>query len=129
MECEGTGGRWDLETCSCQPLWEDPLVLRLDGKPVQLTDAAGGVSFDLDGTGLPRPIAWTQTGSTAAFLVLDQNQDGAITTGAELFGVPVGTRRRHRRAAGENSFTLLAAYDTVALGWNGDGRIRRLGAA
>jgi hypothetical protein len=32
-------------------------------------------------------------------------------------------------AAGENSFTLLAAYDDPANGGNGDGRIRRLGAA
>jgi hypothetical protein len=122
-ECLGTGGRWDDETCSCQPLWEDPLVLTLDGKPVQLTDASGGVVFDLDGSGIRRPVAWTQLSSTAAFFVLDLDGDGQITTGAELFGMPVSAPRHQKPAAGENSFTLLAGYDAPGLGGNGDGVI------
>ena len=119
-ECEGSGGRWDLETCSCQEYWEDPLVLTLDGKPIHLTDASGGVAFDLTGSGIGKPVAWTQAGSTAAFLVLDLDGDGAITTGAELFGMPVGAPRHQKPSASDNSFTLLAAYDTPALGGNGD---------
>ena len=122
-QCEGSGGRWDLETCSCQEYREDPLVVTLDGKPIHLTDASGGIAFDLIGSGIRKPVAWTQAGSTAAFLVLDLDGDGAITTGAELFGVPVGAPRRHKPAAGENSFTLLAAYDDPAKGGNGDGAI------
>ena len=98
-------------------------MLTLDGSPIRLTALSAGVSFDVDGDGVREPIAWTRAGSTAAFLVLDLDGDGAITTGAELFGVPVGVRRHHRPAAGENSFTLLGAYDTPALGGNGDGVI------
>jgi RHS repeat-associated protein len=123
MECEGRGNRWDFETCSCQPLWEDPLILRLDGKPIQLTDPTGGVSFDLDGTGVRKWVSWTHAGSTAGFLVLDLDGDGRITTGAELFGMTVGAPRHQKPAAAENSFMLLAAYDTPALGGNGDGMI------
>jgi RHS repeat-associated protein len=122
-DCENRGRAWDAESCSCHDLWEDPLVLTLDGKPIQLTDAAGGVGFDLDGSGARRPVAWTRAGSTAAFLVLDLDGDGAITTGAELFGMPVTAPRHQKPAAGENSFTLLAAYDDPANGGNGDGKI------
>ena len=55
--CEGTGGRWDDETCSCQPLWEDPLLLTLDGSPVHLTSVGTGVLFDVDGDGPLERIA------------------------------------------------------------------------
>ncbi len=122
--CRALGGAWwDEESCSCQYNWEDPLVLTLDGSPIRLTALSAGVSFDVDGDGVREPIAWTRAGSTAAFLVLDLDGDGAIATGAELFGMPVAAPRRHKPAAGENSFTLLAAYDTPALGGNGDGMI------
>ncbi len=117
------GGRWDEESCSCQFNWEDPLVLSLDGSPIHLTTRQGGVWFDVDGDGVRESLAWTRAGSTAAFLVLDLDQDGAITTGAELFGVPVAAPRRQKPLAGENSFTLLAAYDASAQGGNGDGLI------
>jgi hypothetical protein len=123
-ECRASGGgRWDEESCSCHFEWEDPLVLTLDGKPIHLTDVAGGAWFDVNGDGVLESVAWTRAGSRAAFLVLDLDSDGLITTGAELLGVPVGAPRRHKPAAGENSFTLLAAYDSAANGGNGDGRI------
>jgi hypothetical protein len=76
-----------------------------------------------------RPVAWTGAGSGAAFLGLDLDGDGAITTGAELFGMAVAAPRRQKPAAAENSFTLLAAYDAPAQGGNGDRRLRRRGAA
>ncbi len=123
-ECRASGGgRWDEASCSCQFNWEDPLVFSLDGSPIHLTTRQGGVWFDVDGDGVPESLAWTRSGSTAAFLVLDLDQDGAITTGAELFGVPVAAPRRQKPLAGENSFTLLAAYDASAQGGNGDGLI------
>ncbi len=122
-ECRSLGGQWDPETCACQNIWQDPLVLTLDGRPVRLTDVGGGVSFDMEGNGIRQPVAWTQAGSTTAFLVLDLDGDGAIATGAELFGMPVGAPRHQKPAASDNSFTLLAVYDTPALGGNGDGII------
>ena len=120
-ECRASGGgRWDAESCSCHFEWEDPLVLTLDGKPIQLTDTAGGVEFDIGGSGTRTPVAWTRAGSSAAFLVLDLDGDGAITTGAELLGMPVGAPRHQKPSASDNSFTLLAAYDAPAQGGNGD---------
>jgi hypothetical protein len=61
-----------------------------------------------------------------AFLVLDLDQDGRITTGAELFGLLLSAPRHQKPAAGDNSFTLLAAYDTPAYRGNGDGCCRSL---
>ena len=98
-------------------------MLTLDGKPIHLTDAAGGVEFDLGGSGTRTPVAWTRAGSSATFLVLDLDGDGAITTGAELLGMPVGAPRHQKPSASDNSFTLLAAYDAPAQGGNGDGVI------
>ena len=45
------------DACLCEILWFDPLVLTLDGSPVHLTDAAGGVGFDLTGDGLGEWVA------------------------------------------------------------------------
>ena len=95
----------------------------LDEAPIHLTDLAGGVAFDVDGDGVREPVAWSRTDSTTAFLVLDLDENGAITTGRELFGMPVGAPRRSKPLAGDNSFTLLAAYDDPANGGNGDGII------
>ena len=123
-ECRASGGGWwDEASCSCQSNWEDPLVLSLAGSPIHLTTRQGGVGFDVDGDGGRESLAWTRAGSSAAFLVVDLDQDGVITTGAELFGVPAAAPRRQKPLAGENSFTLLAAYDAPANGENGDGRI------
>jgi hypothetical protein len=47
-------------------------------------------------------------------LVLDLDGDGVITTGAELLGMPAWAPRRAKPLAGDNSFTLLATYDTAA---------------
>ena len=79
--------------------------------------------FDVNGDGLPEPVSWTQAGSGAAWLVLDLDGDGAITTGAELFGVEVEASRRGKPTGGKSAFTLLAAYDDPANGGNGDGLI------
>ena len=121
--CQRDGGMWDDLSCGCQQQFEDPLVLTLDGSPIRLTNVGDGVLFDVDGDGQPEQIAWTRAGSGAAFLALDLDGDGAITTGPELLGMPASVPRRHKPAAGDNSFTLLAAHDTPALGGNGDGRI------
>jgi hypothetical protein len=52
---------------------------------VNLTDAAHGVWFDLNGDGAPEQIAWIAD-DAAAFLAMDRDGDGAITSGKELFG-------------------------------------------
>jgi hypothetical protein len=52
----------------------------------QLTSAADGVTFDIDGDGVADQVAWTEAGSDQAFLVIDRNGDGTINDGKELVG-------------------------------------------
>ena len=52
----------------------------------RLTRPQDGVRFDIDADGVPERVAWPETGVNAAFLVHDTNEDGAITSGAELIG-------------------------------------------
>jgi hypothetical protein len=73
----------------------------------KLTSAADGVSFDIDGDGIPEQIAWTEADSDVAFLALDRDGDGRITSGKELFG-------NHTLPGAKNGFDALlkAAMDT-----------------
>jgi hypothetical protein len=96
-----------------------PIVIDTDGKGFHLTSAENGVVFDIDGNGHPIQVAWTAPGSTNAFLALPQN--GAITTGKELFGD--FTPQPH--SDHPNGFLALAKYDQPKNGGNGDGVIDR----
>jgi hypothetical protein len=51
-----------------------------------LTSAEEGVLFDIDGDGVVERVAWTELGSDVAFLAIDRDGDGRITSGRELFG-------------------------------------------
>ena len=76
---------------------KDPLVVNLQGAPVQLQ---GGqkISFDLDADGQLDSMARLAQGS--AFLALDRNGNGQIDDGRELFGALSG-----------DGFADLAAFD------------------
>jgi hypothetical protein len=90
-----------------------PLVISFDNRPVEFQ--ASSAKFEL----YPGDATMTTDWPTAAtpWLALDRDGDGAITSGAELFGdattLPNGARAR-------NGFEALAALDA-----NGDGRIDR----
>ncbi len=109
--CDG-GLIWDWFACVCiQP--GSPIIIDLDNNGYDLTDAANGVRFDLAGDGKRRQWSWTARGSDEAFLVLDRNGDGRITSGLELFGnfteQPVTEE--------PNGFTALAIFDANGDGW------------
>ena len=86
---------------------KDPLVLDLTGEGPRTTGAEGARSFDLAADGDLRGTSFVKDGT--AFLALDRNGNGAIDSGAELFGDQHGA---------VNGFAELAKFDG-----NADGRI------
>jgi hypothetical protein len=94
-----------------------PILVDVQGNGFDLTDAAGGVQFDIFRNGTKPQIAWTTAGSDDAWLALDRNNNGKIDNAAELFG---DHTPQPRPPAGEepNGFRALAVDDE-----NGDGVI------
>jgi hypothetical protein len=84
-----------------------------------MTDAAGGVVFNILNDNVPLAISWTAATSSNAFLVLDRNGNGRIDSGEELFG----DLTPQPAFAAPNGFLALAEYDKTGNGGNGNGRI------
>ncbi|MFZ5594486.1 MAG: calcium-binding protein [Pseudomonadota bacterium] len=96
----------DFDRAKNRPWPRDPIILDLDGDGLETVGFAAGAYFDHDGDGVLTRTGWA--GKDDALLVWDRNTNGAIDTGAELFGdftpLPNGT-------LAPNGFAALAALD------------------
>lgn len=81
---QGADYYWNGADCVWTP--GSPIIVDTARDGYHLTSVDDGVSFDLNGDGIPDRVAWTRPDSDDAFLAIDRNNNGRIDDGSELFG-------------------------------------------
>ena len=120
-DCGGGGGGGGDPDCPLgECIFDDPVILNLDGTGFVLTDAQHGVPFDFLGNGSPQSVAWTTSGSKTGWLALDRNGNGRIDNGIELFST---LTPQPGSAASHLGLKALQMYDLPYYGGNHDGEI------
>jgi hypothetical protein len=90
VQCPQDGPYWCPGTPIIIPLGKD-----------EPTYSAPDVPFDLDADGNVETVSWPVDGTNTAFLAIDQNGNGTIDNGSELFG-------DHTLQGASNGFVALA---------------------
>ena len=96
-----------------------PVLIQLSKGHLSLTGLDDPVSFDMDADGFAENTGWTGRDGSAAFLVLDRNDNGIIDDGRELFG----TMTAQWETEDPSGFMALAFFDGASAGGNADGVI------
>ncbi len=87
----GADGGTNNEDLPCFPgidvnCYSSPIIINFENGDYRLTGRNAPVLFDMAGNGHPTMMGWTVAGADEAFLWLDRNHNGKVTSGAELFG-------------------------------------------
>ncbi len=108
----GSGEEIFYDECGCRNCNPTPVLVQLDGGPMRFSDPSAGALFDIYNTGRKMRLSWPVSAGTA-FLALDRNGDGVISSGAELFG---NTRRLAFGEPARNGYEVLGELDSNADG-------------
>jgi hypothetical protein len=96
-----------------------PLVFDLNGDGIHTTSVdVNPILFDISGDGVEDWVGWTNPGTEEGILYFDDNHNGVIDGGGELFGEASVLLNGERATHG---FEALAEYDRHEKGGNGDG--------
>lgn len=117
--CINSGMQWSLGVCDCPDCDETPIIISVGDGALDLTSSEEGVRFDIFVDGVLNQTAWTRAGSDDAFLALDRDGDGIISSAAELFGSK--TAQPVADPAQRNGFEALRVFDDSLNGGNEDG--------